>query len=43
MMQLLRLDPADARAQKAYRIQVKERLYRFNYVSLSSLLHRTDY
>lgn len=33
MLQLLNLDPLDARAFKAFRIQVKERLYRFNYVS----------
>jgi histone acetyltransferase 1 len=38
MIILLRLDPADARAQKAYRLQVKERLYRFNYVSLSCVI-----
>lgn len=33
MLQLLNLDPLDARAFKAFRIQVKERLFRFNYVS----------
>ena len=33
MLILLRLDPHDARALKAYRLQVKERLYRFNFVS----------
>lgn len=33
MLQLLRLDPLDTKAFKAFRIQVKERLYRFNYVS----------
>jgi hypothetical protein len=33
MLVLLHLDPTDARAQKAYRLQVKERLYRFNFVS----------
>jgi hypothetical protein len=27
------LNPTDPRAAKAYRLQVKERLYRFNYVS----------
>jgi hypothetical protein len=32
MLILLRLDPSDSRAVKAYRLQVKERLYRFNYV-----------
>ncbi|KAG5640353.1 hypothetical protein DXG03_009096, partial [Asterophora parasitica] len=31
MLLLLRLDPSDARALRAYRIQVKERLYRFNF------------
>jgi hypothetical protein len=46
MLILLRLDPADGRAMRAYRLQVKERLYRFNFVSLCvyfilarSLLH----
>lgn len=33
MLQLLRLDPLDAKAFKTFRIQVKERLYRFNFVS----------
>ncbi len=33
MLILLRLDPHDAGALKAYRFQVKERLYRFNFVS----------
>jgi len=32
MLILLRLDPVDSRAARAYRLQVKERLYRFNYV-----------
>ena len=32
MLQLLRVDAADARAMRAYRLQVKERLYRFNFV-----------
>lgn len=32
MLILLRLDPADARAMRSYRLQVKERLYRFNFV-----------
>jgi len=36
MLVLLRLDPADSRAARAYRLQVKERLYRFNYVSRTS-------
>ena len=34
MLIQLHLNPADARAIKAYRLQVKERLYRFNYVSI---------
>jgi hypothetical protein len=29
---MLQLDPADLRAERAFRLQVKERLYRFNYV-----------
>jgi len=33
MLIQLHLNPADARGAKAYRLQVKERLYRFNYVS----------
>lgn len=33
MLILRHLDHADARAFRAYRLQVKERLYRFNYVS----------
>ena len=33
MLILLHLDPLDAEALKAYRLQVKERLYRFNFVS----------
>jgi histone acetyltransferase 1 len=32
MLIILRLDPSDARAVRAYRLQVKERLYRFNFV-----------
>jgi histone acetyltransferase 1 len=35
MLLLLRLDPSDARAVRAYRLQVKERLYRFNFVRAS--------
>nr|GAT53690.1 histone acetyltransferase type B catalytic subunit [Mycena chlorophos] len=31
MLILLRLDPNDELAERAYRLQVKERLYRFNY------------
>ena len=34
MLIQLHLNPADARGIKAYRLQVKERLYRFNYVSM---------
>ncbi|KAJ8522636.1 hypothetical protein ONZ45_g777 [Pleurotus djamor] len=34
---LSRLDPADPRAARAYRIQVKERLYRFNFETLAQL------
>jgi len=33
MLLLLRLSPSDKKAQRAYRLQVKERIYRFNYVS----------
>ena len=33
MLQLLHTDEADPRAWRAYRLQVKERLYRFNFVS----------
>lgn len=33
MLVLRYLDPADVKAQKKYRLQVKERLYRFNFVS----------
>ncbi|KAG6845691.1 hypothetical protein H0H87_004952 [Tephrocybe sp. NHM501043] len=32
MLLLLRLDGSDVRVERAYRIQVKERLYRFNFV-----------
>ena len=32
MLILKHMDPADERAQRSYRLQVKERLYRFNYV-----------
>ena len=35
MLIQLHLKPTDTRATKAYRLQVKERLYRFNYVSAS--------
>ncbi|KAG6829850.1 hypothetical protein H0H92_003293 [Tricholoma furcatifolium] len=37
MLLLLRLDETDARAERAYRIQVKERLYRFNFEILAQL------
>jgi hypothetical protein len=33
MLILRRLDPSDVATLKAYRLQVKERLYRFNFVS----------
>jgi len=33
MLIQMHLNPTDARAAKAYRLQVKERLYRFNHVS----------
>lgn len=33
MLILRRLDPNDDASLKAYRLQVKERLYRFNFVS----------
>lgn len=33
MMILLRLDPRDQAKLRAYRLQVKERLYRFNFAS----------
>lgn len=36
MLILRRLDPSDAAALKVYRLQVKERLYRFNFVSNTS-------
>ncbi|KIP10311.1 hypothetical protein PHLGIDRAFT_65891 [Phlebiopsis gigantea 11061_1 CR5-6] len=37
MLQLLRIDAADVRAMRAYRLQVKERLYRFNFEVLMQL------
>jgi histone acetyltransferase 1 len=37
MLIQLHLNPTDARAAKAYRLQVKERLYRFNYEVLAQL------
>ena len=40
MLIQLHLNPTDARAAKAYRLQVKERLYRFNYVSCLMILLR---
>ena len=37
MLILLHLDPTDTLAAKTYRLQVKERLYRFNYVRFDQL------
>ncbi|KAJ7063532.1 histone acetyltransferase type B catalytic subunit [Mycena amicta] len=37
MIILLRLDPTDERSVRAYRLQVKERLYRFNFEMLMQL------
>jgi len=37
MLILRNLDPADVHAAKAFRLQVKERLYRFNYEILMQL------
>jgi len=37
MLILMHLDPADMRAARAYRLQVKERLYRFNFEILAQL------
>ncbi|KIK54554.1 hypothetical protein GYMLUDRAFT_48688 [Collybiopsis luxurians FD-317 M1] len=37
MLIQMHLDPLDARALKAYRLQVKERLYRFNFEVLAQL------
>ncbi|KAF9466258.1 acyl-CoA N-acyltransferase [Collybia nuda] len=37
MLILLRLDPSDARALRAFRLQVKERLFRFNFEILAQL------
>ncbi|GLB35455.1 putative catalytic component of the histone acetylase B (HAT-B) complex [Lyophyllum shimeji] len=37
MLILLRLDPVDQQALRAYRIQVKERLYRFNFEVLAQM------
>ncbi|OBZ75134.1 Histone acetyltransferase type B catalytic subunit [Grifola frondosa] len=37
MLMLKYLDPMDARVQRAYRLQVKERLYRFNFETLMQL------
>ena len=33
MLIMLHLDPTDVQSAKAFRLQVKERLYRFNFVS----------
>lgn len=37
MLVLLHLDPVDVRAERAFRLQVKERLYRFNFEVLAQL------
>jgi len=37
MLVLLHLDQVDVAGFRAYRLQVKERLYRFNFVRLSFL------
>jgi len=37
MLQLLNLDPLDVKAFKTFRVQLKERLYRFNYEILVQL------
>ncbi|KAH7918483.1 histone acetyltransferase type B [Leucogyrophana mollusca] len=37
MLTLMHLDPADVRGARAYRLQVKERLYRFNFEILAQL------
>ncbi|TFY66469.1 hypothetical protein EVG20_g4608 [Dentipellis fragilis] len=37
MLILLHLEPTDVRSARAYRLQVKERLYRFNYEVLAQL------
>lgn len=44
MLILLHLDPSDKASMKAYRLQVKERLYRFNFVSWSlfTAIYLTD-
>ena len=43
MLIQLHLNPTDTRAAKAYRLQVKERLYRFNYVSACWFRKRVVY
>ena len=35
MLILLHLDPSDSAGLRAYRLQVKERLYRFNFVRVT--------
>ena len=37
MLILLHLDPADISAEKAYRLQVKDRIFRFNHVRLDHI------
>lgn len=39
MLILMRLDPTDLRGARAFRLQVKERLYRFNFVGTLSIHH----
>lgn len=36
MLILMHLNPTDIQAARAYRLQVKERLYRFNFVGLAA-------
>lgn len=42
MLALLHLDPQDPIALRAYRLQVKERLYRFNFVGILPSMFLTD-
>ena len=43
MLILKKLDPSDSKAARAYRLQVKERLYRFNYVcTMVSIVYKFD-
>jgi len=43
MLVLLRLDPTDRFQMRAYRLQVKERLYRFNFEILAQLEQHERY